>query len=473
MAGTPGAAQFSAGCAACSRWRCGTGARGGWSWRATGSARSRSITRPTRGQRFCSARRSRRCWPGRRWRASPNLTAIDHYLTLQYVPAPETAFAGIARLPAAHYLVVETRCRTGGWREPEPVRYWALAGAARGAARPGACGFAAGARRASRRGGAAAADRRRAARRVSVGRGRFGERRRDDGAGRRRPGQDLLDRVCRKGIRRDPLCPDGRRALRHRARGAGRRARRGRRCCRDWSGIMASRSPTRRRSRPITSPRWRGATSRSRSTATAATRRFSAIRRYQAMRHLARLDRLPGWGRQALARLSARSRPPGSSAHCGCRKSATSSRLRPSGRSGAMPARSSFSPTATRRPATARRCAQRLGHSALDLLAPYFAAAGRPRRRGQLGRSPHLSARRSDGEGRCRQHGARARDPLAAARPRAARMGRQHPRGCAEAGGTTKALFKAAMAPYLPRADPAPHEDGLRLPDRPMAARTS
>ena len=55
----------------------------------------------------------------------PNLAAIDHYLTLQYVPSPETAFAGIARLPAAHYLVVEADA-AGGWHHGEPVRYWQL-----------------------------------------------------------------------------------------------------------------------------------------------------------------------------------------------------------------------------------------------------------------------------------------------------------------------------------------------------------
>ncbi len=58
-------------------------------------------------------------WPGLARR--PNLAAIDHYLTLQYVPSPQTAFAGIHRLPPAHYLVVETD-REGGWREHERSR---------------------------------------------------------------------------------------------------------------------------------------------------------------------------------------------------------------------------------------------------------------------------------------------------------------------------------------------------------------
>src|SRR5579864_3578418 len=55
-------------------------------------------------------------WPGIARR--PNLSAIDHYLSLQYVPAPETAFAGIYRVPAAHYLVV-TPDAAGEWRNME------------------------------------------------------------------------------------------------------------------------------------------------------------------------------------------------------------------------------------------------------------------------------------------------------------------------------------------------------------------
>src|SRR5262249_12769028 len=44
-------------------------------------------------------------WPG--VPRVPNLRAIDAYLGLQYVPAPDTAFTGIYKLPAAHYLTVE------------------------------------------------------------------------------------------------------------------------------------------------------------------------------------------------------------------------------------------------------------------------------------------------------------------------------------------------------------------------------
>ena len=61
-------------------------------------------------------------WPG--MAREPDLAAIDHYLTLQYVPSPETAFVGVKRLPPAHYLVVEAA--GGSWHMSEPVPYWEL-----------------------------------------------------------------------------------------------------------------------------------------------------------------------------------------------------------------------------------------------------------------------------------------------------------------------------------------------------------
>jgi asparagine synthase (glutamine-hydrolysing) len=56
---------------------------------------------------------------------TPDLGAIDQFLTLQYVPAPQTAFAGVNKLPAAHYLIVAAN-RDGSLGEPELVRYWQL-----------------------------------------------------------------------------------------------------------------------------------------------------------------------------------------------------------------------------------------------------------------------------------------------------------------------------------------------------------
>jgi asparagine synthase (glutamine-hydrolysing) len=62
-------------------------------------------------------------YPGMQRQA--DLSAIDKYLTWGYVPTPDTAFLGIRKLAAAHYLVVDTR-RDGSLDTPEPVRYWRL-----------------------------------------------------------------------------------------------------------------------------------------------------------------------------------------------------------------------------------------------------------------------------------------------------------------------------------------------------------
>jgi asparagine synthase (glutamine-hydrolysing) len=54
------------------------------------------------------------------WRPALDLDAIEQYLTLQYVPAPLTAFAGVRKLPAAHCLTLSP----GG--EPIVERWWRL-----------------------------------------------------------------------------------------------------------------------------------------------------------------------------------------------------------------------------------------------------------------------------------------------------------------------------------------------------------
>lgn len=52
-------------------------------------------------------------------RREPDLNSIDRFLTLQYVPSPDTAFRGIERIPPAHWL---------SWRHGhvEVGRYWNL-----------------------------------------------------------------------------------------------------------------------------------------------------------------------------------------------------------------------------------------------------------------------------------------------------------------------------------------------------------
>ena len=62
-------------------------------------------------------------WPD--IRREPDLGAIDCFLTLQYSPAPRTAFAGISKLPSAHYLVVSAK-EDGSFGDPKMERFWEL-----------------------------------------------------------------------------------------------------------------------------------------------------------------------------------------------------------------------------------------------------------------------------------------------------------------------------------------------------------
>jgi asparagine synthase (glutamine-hydrolysing) len=62
-------------------------------------------------------------WPG--IDRSPDFVAIDDYLSLQYVPAPRTAFASIRKLPAAHLMVVDARSGADS-AIGEATRYWQL-----------------------------------------------------------------------------------------------------------------------------------------------------------------------------------------------------------------------------------------------------------------------------------------------------------------------------------------------------------
>jgi asparagine synthase (glutamine-hydrolysing) len=72
---------------------------------------------------FGSEIKSLLAWPG--LAREPDLAAIDLYLTLQYVPSPATAFAGIGKLPPAHYLTLALD-RAGNLSQNAPVRYWEL-----------------------------------------------------------------------------------------------------------------------------------------------------------------------------------------------------------------------------------------------------------------------------------------------------------------------------------------------------------
>ncbi len=177
---------------------------------------------------------------------------------------------------------------------------------------------------------------------------------------------------------------------------------------------------------------------------------FLGYPRYQAMRHLDRLDAWPSWGRLGLARL------------CALAQRALARPLR-LGRIGDMLAASrerperryaggiAFFADSDKAQGYGEAMRAQLAHSTLDLLAPYFAHAD----------SLVAGANWADihtylpddllvkVDVASMAHGLEARSPLldhvllewAARIPPAVNM----------AGGRTKALFKAAMAPYLPR----------------------
>ena len=55
-----------------------------------------------------SPRRSRRCWPSDPSLARAVAVALDQYLTLRFVQAPDTFFERVRALPAGHFMVWET-----------------------------------------------------------------------------------------------------------------------------------------------------------------------------------------------------------------------------------------------------------------------------------------------------------------------------------------------------------------------------
>ncbi len=57
-------------------------------------------------------------WPG--FKREPDYEAIHHYLTLQYIPAPWSAFKGVKKLPQASYMVVDRNGQT------DMQKYWTL-----------------------------------------------------------------------------------------------------------------------------------------------------------------------------------------------------------------------------------------------------------------------------------------------------------------------------------------------------------
>ena len=149
-----------------------------------------------------------------------DLDAIDCFLQFQYVPHPKSAFEALEKLPPGHTL---------SWQDGrvETKRYWKLSYSARRRLRDRG-GDARADPRGAARGDATAAAKRRAARRLPLRRRRLERGRRRDGEAELGAGEDLLDRLRRRRVRRDRARPRGRGAIRHRApRVPGRAARDG------------------------------------------------------------------------------------------------------------------------------------------------------------------------------------------------------------------------------------------------------
>ncbi len=234
------------GCAACSRSPSGTAAGAGSCSRAIGSARSRSSTATDRdGLAFASEPKAFLADPV--FAATPNAAALSAYLTYQYVPAPMSAFAGVAQ--AAACALPPRRGRPGHRARAtgsSVTRRRRNLTEGRGGARSSG--------RALREAVQAPAGQRRAARRVPERRHRFRRDRRAHGGARRGAGPHVLDRLRGKGIRRARVRAARRQALRNRARGVRRPAERAGRSSRGWCGTTTSRSRTRRPSRRSSCP---------------------------------------------------------------------------------------------------------------------------------------------------------------------------------------------------------------------------
>ena len=91
----------SAGSTGCSPWRSGTSRAAGWSWPATGWARSRSSTPGCPAAASSSARSPRRCSPIPTSAGELDRDGLARYLFYEYVPAPHSIWRGDAEAARA------------------------------------------------------------------------------------------------------------------------------------------------------------------------------------------------------------------------------------------------------------------------------------------------------------------------------------------------------------------------------------
>jgi asparagine synthase (glutamine-hydrolysing) len=402
---------------------------------------------PTRsGLLFGSEIKAVLTWPG--VARAPNLSAIDQYLSLQYVPAPETAFAGIHRLPAAHYLAVSPD-PDGAWRDAELVRYWRLPepSAARGG-RPTEeleRELVAHLEEAVRlrlisdvplgaflSGGIDSASVVAMMARVGGGRVKtftigFGDPRFDETRYARMVAERYSTEHEEHIVEPDAVAILPRLVWHYGEPFA------------DPSAIPTYYVSEMARRKVTVALNGDGG-----------DEAFLGYPRYQAMRHLARLDRLPGWSRLALARLL-------TCAPAGLQRELKLPRIRDVLEASAGRAEQRYAGTIVffadrdKEAGYGEAMRAQLDRSALDLLAPYFAAAG-----GLVAGAnwADLHTYLPDDlmvkvDVASMAHGLETRSPLldhvllewAASIPAEVKL----------AGGRTKALFKRAMEPYLPR----------------------
>ena len=175
---------------------------------------------------FASQLKAFRALPG--WQPTIDEDAVAGFLRFSYIAQPRTIYREAAKLPPGHVLTLRAG-RTAELKCFWDARAVAIAGQARNDPDARRERGDRTARRVAARFREAAHDRRRAARRVSFRRHRLLDRGRSDAGAKHAPGEDILDRISCRGLRRGAVCRRRRRASAHRPHGilCGARARAG------------------------------------------------------------------------------------------------------------------------------------------------------------------------------------------------------------------------------------------------------